>query len=116
MGVPMTMLRSQRGVMLLEALIGILVFSIGVLGLIAMHAASIAQVTGARERTQAAYYANQIIAQMWADNRTNLAQYNHFATAGGQCAFTGGATGYQNAINWLQALRSPGTGLPGAVA
>jgi type IV pilus assembly protein PilV len=108
---------AMRGVMLLEALIGILVFSCGVLGLVAMHAATIAQVTDARERTQASYFANQIIAQMWSDDHTILAQYDHFATAGAtSCTFGGAATGNANAINWLTALRTSGTGLPGAVA
>jgi len=109
-------MNNVRGMMLLEALIGILVFSCGVLGLVAMHAASIAQVTGARERAQASYFTNQIIAQMWSDDRANLARYSHFGTGGANCAFGGAATAYQNAINWLNALRAPGTGLPGATA
>lgn len=110
-------MKKMRGVMLLEALIGILVFSCGVLGLVAMHVATITQVTDARERAQASYYANQIIAQMWADDHTALAQYDHYAAAGASgCTFGGAATGYQNAINWLNALRAAGTGLPGAVA
>jgi len=108
--------KGQRGVMLLEALIGILVFSAGVLGLVAMHAASVAEVTAARQRAQASYYANQIIGQMWSDNRANLTGYAHFGVAGTPCAFGGTATGYQNAINWLNTLRAPGTGLPGATA
>jgi type IV pilus assembly protein PilV len=108
-----------RGVMLLEALIGILVFSCGVLGLVAMHAAAIGQATGARERAQASYFANQLIAQMWADNRTNLASYSSYPTAGAAgttCAFSGSATTNANAVSWLQALRAASTGLPGAVA
>ena len=105
----------QRGLMLIEALMGILLFSIGVLGLIAMHGASVAEVTAARERAQASYFANQLIGQMWSDDRTNLAQYAHFGTGAG-CNFTGAATGYQNAINWLNALRATGSGLPGGTA
>jgi len=108
-------MRNERGVMLLEALIGILVFSAGVLGLVAMHAASVSEVTAARQRAQASYFANQIIGQMWSDNRANLTGYAHFAT-GGACAFGGAATGYQNAINWLNALRATGSGLPGGTA
>jgi type IV pilus assembly protein PilV len=66
---------SQSGVMLIEALIGILIFSIGILALIGMQAAAIKNTTDARYRSEAAFLANQIISQMWVD-RGNLATYD----------------------------------------
>ena len=66
--------RSQTGVMLLEALIGILIFSIGILALIGMQGAAIRNTTDARYRSEASFLANQIIGQMWVD-RANLALY-----------------------------------------
>jgi type IV pilus assembly protein PilV len=74
----MRLARSQTGVMLLEALIGILIFSIGILALIGMQGAAIRNTTDARYRSEASFLANQIIGQMWVD-RANLASY---ATAG----------------------------------
>ena len=68
-------LKSQGGVILIEALIGILIFSIGILALIGMQAAAMKNTTDARYRSEAAFLANQIIGQMWVD-RTNLAQYD----------------------------------------
>ena len=62
-----TMRSKQEGVMLLEALIGILIFSLGVLALVAMQAVSISSVSNARYRTEAAFLANDILGAAWAD-------------------------------------------------
>lgn len=66
--------RQQAGMMLLEALLGILLFSIGILGLIGLQGVSIKNTTEARYRSEAAYLANQIVGRMWVD-RTNLPNY-----------------------------------------
>ena len=66
--------KSQSGVMLIEALIGILIFSIGILALIGMQATAMRNTTDARYRSEAAFLATQIIGQMWVD-RANLASY-----------------------------------------
>jgi type IV pilus assembly protein PilV len=63
--------------MLLEALISIAIFSIGVLGLIGLQAAAIKNADDARQRAVAAFYGNQLISRMWADDRANLASYAH---------------------------------------
>ena len=67
--------KSQGGVILIEALIGILIFSIGILALIGMQAAAMKNTTDAKYRSEAAFLANQIIGQMWVD-RGNLAAYD----------------------------------------
>ena len=72
--------KSQNGVILIEALIGILIFSIGILALIGMQAAAMKNTTDAKYRSEAAFLANQIIGQMWVD-RANLAQYDDAAGA-----------------------------------
>lgn len=73
------MRRRQSGVALLEALVGILIFSIGILALMGLQAQSIRNTVEAKYRNEAAYLANQIIGQMWVD-RANLAAYD--TTAG----------------------------------
>lgn len=65
---------TERGSVLLEGLIAILVFSFGILGIIGLQAASIKATTQAKERIDASLVANQRIAAMWLD-RTNLAAY-----------------------------------------
>ncbi len=67
-------MKSQKGVMLLEALIAMLIFSIGILALIAMQGRAVAYSTDAKLRSDASFLANEIISQVWVD-RANLANY-----------------------------------------
>ena len=57
----------QRGVMLIEALIAILIFSIGILAVVGMQGAAIKNVTDSRSRSEAAFLASELLAQMWVD-------------------------------------------------
>ena len=89
---PTLVIQSQRGSMLLEALIGIIIFSLGVLGLMGLQAASIRNTSEAKYRSDAAFLADKIIAQMWvADPLQRNTQYN--GTTG--CPTSPGANPYQ---------------------
>jgi type IV pilus assembly protein PilV len=94
----------QSGVMLLEALIGLLIFAVGVLGLIGMQAAATKATGDAKFRAEATMFAEQLIGQMWADNRASLSA--DYAGSSG----SGGAK-YQA---WVADVTAAGTGLPGA--
>jgi type IV pilus assembly protein PilV len=67
--------KAQHGVALLEALVGILIFSIGILAMMGLQAQSIRNTVEAKYRNEAAYLANQIVGQMWVD-RANMADYD----------------------------------------
>jgi type IV pilus assembly protein PilV len=56
----------QSGVLLLEALIAILIFSLGVLTVIGLQAASIRMAAEAQFRTKAVLLADRLVGQMWA--------------------------------------------------
>jgi type IV pilus assembly protein PilV len=71
-----TLRNAQSGVMLLEALIGILIFSLGILAMIGLQAMSIRLATDARERAEASNLAAQLVGQMWLD-RAGLANYQY---------------------------------------
>lgn len=71
--------RGQTGSMVLEALFAILIFSVGILGLVRMQAVSVTHVSNAKYRTEASFLANRVISEMWS-NRNNLPAY---AYAGG---------------------------------
>ncbi len=58
--------------MLLEVLIAIAIFSVGILGLIGLQASVIANSMNAEERTQAALFADEIISQMWLKTSATL--------------------------------------------
>jgi type IV pilus assembly protein PilV len=94
----MTTAKPQQGVMLIEALIGILIFSIGILALIGMQGTAIKNTTDARYRSEAAFLANQVIGQMWVDF-PSLALYDHDDT-----------TNYGPRNNWRTTVQ---TRLPG---
>ena len=64
----------QRGVALLEALISILLFSMGVLALVGLQGAMIKNTSDAQFRAEASYIAQQWVGKMWADP-SNLAAY-----------------------------------------
>jgi len=63
----MRAMRSQAGVMLIEALIGILIFSIGILALIGMQATAMRNTADARYRSEASFLATEVIGRMWID-------------------------------------------------
>lgn len=89
----------QAGVMLLEALVAILIFSVGVLAIVGMQATAIQDVGEAKYRSDAAFLANHIIADMWG-NSGNLAGYA-YAGSGSVPALL------QNWVNTVQS-RLPG--------
>ena len=93
--------KMSSGVVLLEALIAMLIFSIGVVGLIGLQAMSAKNATGARYRSEAALLVNQLIGKMWVSDR---------ATATLQTNFNTGGSAY-NA--WFSSVTST---LPGVVA
>ena len=64
--------RTQQGGFLLEALVGILIFTLGVLGLVALQGRAIAYSSDAQYRGEAAYLANAYVSKMWADARVNI--------------------------------------------
>jgi type IV pilus assembly protein PilV len=85
-----TPIRHQQGGFLLEALIGILIFTLGVIGLMALQARAIGYSTEAQYRGEAAYLATSYISKMWADSRATLTarydtagepEYDAFAAA-----------------------------------
>lgn len=73
----------QNGSVVLEALISILIFSIGILAIVGLQAASIKNVASAKYRTDASLLANQIIGQMWVSDKTNAALITNFSSPAG---------------------------------
>ena len=93
----------QQGLSLLESLLAILIFSVGILAIVALQASSVKATTEAKLRTDASFMASQIIARMWTD-ASNLASYQYntggaYSGGGnafggyGVCPFAGGGVG-----------------------
>lgn len=75
------MRKFQSGMMLLEALVGILIFSIGILAMLGMQAISMQATIDAKYRSEASFLASEIIGAMWVD-RGNIADYDTASGAG----------------------------------
>jgi type IV pilus assembly protein PilV len=56
---------AQRGMTLLEVLVAILIFSIGMLGMVGMQARAMQYSVDSEDRTRAAMLANEAVAAMW---------------------------------------------------
>jgi type IV pilus assembly protein PilV len=73
---------NQSGVMLLEALIAILVFSLGILSLVALQATAVQLTSDAKYRTDATLLANRLIGQMWTSGYSPADLETKFETNG----------------------------------
>ncbi len=102
---------AQQGVMLLEALIGLLIFSLGVLALVAMQSVSVSSVSNAKYRVEAAFYADDIINKAWLESFDNTKPTPLFNVDAYE--LPGGTNGQM--FLWQARLISP-QGLPGAAA
>lgn len=74
---------TQQGAVVLEALISILIFSIGILAIVGLQAASIKNVAASKYRTDASLLANQVIGQMWVSDKSNAALVINFSSPSG---------------------------------
>ncbi len=90
----------QQGSIMIESLVAILLFSLGVLAFVGQQLSALKYVADSRYRTEAAVWADTLIAEMTvAPQGTLMAQY-----AGGGPAF----------VAWRNRVMAAGTGLPGA--
>ncbi len=77
------MTTKQKGSALLESLIAMLLFSMGILAIVGLQAASIKNTASAKYRIDASMLANRIIGQMWVDNKNNAPLVASYSSPGG---------------------------------
>jgi type IV pilus assembly protein PilV len=94
--------RRQRGILLIEALCAILIFSFGVLGMIGLQTSAASQSGDAKMRSAAAELADEYIGVMWVTNRTPAVLQPGFSSPAGA-----------SYVAWLAGVTAA---LPGAVA
>jgi type IV pilus assembly protein PilV len=100
----------STGFMLVEALFGILLFSVGIIALIGLQATSIKQSVAGKYRSDASLLAGELIGQMWTSDRTLAtlqANFNSDHASGGNCASSCGV----NFNAWYTEVQAA---LPGA--
>ena len=67
-----TVARGQSGAFLLEALVGVLIFAFGILGLVGLQAVALRNTNDLQYRGEAIQIANADIGRMWTMNRADL--------------------------------------------
>ena len=81
---PMKPRAQSTGFVLIEVLISVLIFAVGVLALVGLQIAMTRAQTDSKVRADAANLATELIGMIWSDS-ANLANYNT-AACSGQCA------------------------------
>ena len=76
---PVPRARSQAGFLILEVLVAILIFAIGVLSIVGLQVASVKQSSEAKFRADASMLANELIGRMWVSERDVVTLQNRFA-------------------------------------
>jgi type IV pilus assembly protein PilV len=104
----------QSGSALIEAMIAILIFSFGVLGIIGLQAVAISGTAEAKYRNEAGFFANRLLGEMATANRTQLADLAPFQSAGPGASYTAWYNDIQNATvgNGLLGLPGASTNAP----
>lgn len=83
----------QRGVALIEAMVGFMIFAAGVIGLIGLQASMVKAQTAAKFRADAVALAVELEGVMWADGEDKLPQYS-----------TDGCKGHPPCAEWAAKL------------
>jgi len=103
---PLSVLPTQRGVSLIEALVSVLILAIGLLGMLAMQGAALRNNQSANERTMAVVASYSIIDAMRANRLAALGgAYNYALSAA--CPLPQGATQANLDVQqWITSLRT----------
>lgn len=95
----------QKGSVLLEGLISILIFSFGILGIAGLQGTSINNSRDAKFRNEAAFLANQVSGYVWTDRNNggpnNIAAYGFNAGVATCVAGAGAPAAPVNLASWL---------------
>jgi len=98
---------AQRGVVLLEALIAVLLFSMGVLALVGLQAAMVKNTSDSKYRAEASFIAQQRIGMIWADVTNaslylNTADINSLLPSGTLTVTNPATNQYVVTVTWQQ--------------
>lgn len=125
------MRHGQKGVFLLEVLIAIAIFAIGILAMISMQAVSIAAQNDSQYRSEAEHLIDQLTSQIRIGvvhdstsgnvDATSFATFAHQPTTDSRCTYSGTASTSAIVTDWIKTVKGqdssgnaiPGKGLPG---
>lgn len=93
--------RRSAGFTMIEVLVALLVFSLGVLGLVAIQATATRMAGDARDRALATFLADQILARMLISEPATAGSFAHNPSGTTPCNPSGGASANTTVTGWL---------------
>jgi type IV pilus assembly protein PilV len=94
--------RRQRGFTLMEVLVSVLILSLGILALVKLQASAAKMATDARQRAEATFLADQLIARMMISDPATAGTFAHYGTGTVKCAPEGAASTNTKVVEWLR--------------
>lgn len=89
------------GFTMIEVLVSLLVFSLGILAMVSIQATAARMATDARDRAIATFLADQLLARMLISDPATALTFAHHATGDVACAPQGAASANPVVIAWL---------------
>lgn len=99
---PRTARSRQAGFSLIEVLVSVLVFSLGVMGMVAMQGQALRMATDAQQRAEASYLADQLFARALLAGKAGVSSMAHHPGGTERCAPTGAASTHALVTEWLE--------------
>ena len=93
--------RRARGFSMVEVLVAVVIFALGVLGLVQLQATAVKMSTDARQRAEATFLADQLLARMLISDRAVADSFNHRASGTTPCGPSGAASTNAMVTDWL---------------
>jgi type IV pilus assembly protein PilV len=93
--------RPSRGFTLIEVMVALLVFAVGVLGLVRLQGGAVRFSSDAQQRADATFLADQLLSRMLISDPTTMASFAHHPTGTTKCAPTGDTSANAVVTAWL---------------
>lgn len=91
----------QRGFSLIEVLVAVVIFSLGVIGLVRMQATAVRLSTDARQRAEATFLADQLLARMLISDPATASTFAHRPDGTVACLPSGAPSTNAAVVDWL---------------
>jgi type IV pilus assembly protein PilV len=96
--------RRSGGFTLVEVLVSVVIFTVGVIGMVRLQATAVKLSTDARQRAEATFLADQLLARMLISDPASAATFAHHPDGTTPCAPTGPASTNPQVTDWLTQL------------
>lgn len=98
--------RQAAGFSLLEVLVALVIFSLGALALLRLQATAVRMSTDARQRTEAAFLADQLVARILVSDPATVADMSHRPVGDAPCTPSGARSTHPAIVDWLQQVQA----------